>query len=180
MSYLYNGLGDAPKASSPQLLKLMNEWSKMGGRSSAISLSLASLATMLNALYLLHQAAHWQTHGPTYYADHLMFQRLYKGIDKEIDGIGERAVNLGGPMMVCPITTSELSITLLADWGKGHGLDSPEKLVSLSLRAERSFLDALAVAMTYTATDGVQNLLQGIADAHEANVYLLDQRLRAR
>jgi len=180
MSYLYNGFGESPRTTSPELRMLSEEWSKMGRQASPIALSLASLASMLHALYLLHQSAHWQTRGPTYYADHLMFQRLYKNIDKEIDSLGERAVNLGGPMLVCPITTAELATPLLAGWGKGHGLDAPEKLVSMSLRAERSVLDALGVAMTQTASDGVQNLLQGIADAHEGNLYLLDQRLRAR
>lgn len=150
----------------------------MDAKAPVVGKSLASLATALHALYLLHQAAHWQTRGASYYGDHLMFQRLYKNIDKEIDSLGERAVAMGSPRLVCPITTAELSADILRAWGKGHGLDSAEKLVVLSLNAEKSVLAAIASAMaTASPSDGVQNLLQGIADAHEGSVYLLEQRL---
>lgn len=48
----------------------------------------------------------------------------------------------------------------------------------MSLGAEKSFLVAIGQALAQTpASDGTQNLLQGIADAHEAVVYLLQQRL---
>ena len=179
MTYAYNGFGAAPARSfSPLLAKLNDAWSKMDPKAPIIGKSLASLATALEALYLLHQSAHWQTRGASYYGDHLMFQRLYKGIDKEIDSLGERAVAMGSPLLVCPITTAHLSAKVLPLWGKGHSLDSPEKLVMLSLNAEKSVLEAVASAMaTASPSDGVQNLLQGIADAHEGNIYLLQQRL---
>ena len=177
--YAYKGFGAAPqRPQSAMLARLNDAWSKMDSRACPVGCSLASLATALEALYLLHQSAHWQTRGSSYYADHLMFQRLYKGIDKEIDSLGERAVAMGSPLLVCPITTAQLSAELLRLWGKGHGLDSPVRLVSLSLGAERAVLEAIATVMASTSpSDGVQNLLQGIADAHEGSVYLLQQRL---
>lgn len=147
--------------------------------SSPIALSLASLGSMLQALYLLHQSAHWQSSGPTYYGDHLLFERLYKPIAKEVDAVGERAVGLGSPLLVCPITTATLSAQLLQRWGKRHAPpETPLELAALSLRAERELLAAVDEALALSkASDGVQNLLQGIADTHEGNVYLLQQRL---
>lgn len=179
MSYTLNGLGASTVLdSNGRLIEGLNaRWAKMA-QASPIALSLASLATIEHALQLLHQAAHWQTRGPSYYADHLLFQRLYKPIDKEIDALGERAVGLGDPRLVCPITTADTSAELLQSWGKGHGLDSPTRLLQISLGAERALLLAVEAAMKMgSASDGVQNLLQGIADTHEGNVYLLQQRL---
>lgn len=177
MTYKMNGLGAVQAPSSRLLVTLNSRWEKMA-KARGIAYSLASLATMEQAILLLHQSAHWQSSGPTYYADHLLFQRLYKPIDKEIDSLGERAVGLGDPRLVCPITVASLAGDLLRAWGKGHGLDSPRRLVEMSLNAERSLLEAIAAAMGQAApSDGVQNLLQGIADTHEGNVYLLQQRL---
>ena len=180
MAYSFNAFGAAPSsAAPPQLLASLNaRWSQMAPVK-GIGLSLASLGTMLHALQLLHQAAHWQVRGPTYYGDHLLFQRLYDGIPKEIDSVGERTVNTGDPRLVCPILVANLSAELLQGWGKGHGkVEQATELVGLSLRAEKEFVLAISQALAQApASDGTQNLLQGIADAHEGNVYLLQQRL---
>jgi DNA-binding ferritin-like protein len=176
MTYRMRGLGAGESGSALGLGQLNARWSQMAP-ASPIALSLASLAAMDHALYLLHQSAHWQSSGPTYYGDHLMFQRLYKPIDKEIDSLGERAVGLGDPRLVCPLTTSQMAFDLLQGWGKGHRADAPLRLVQLSLYAEKCFLKAIKEAMSQPASDGAQNLLQGIADVHEGNVYLLQQRL---
>ena len=86
MSYSFNAFGASPAtAQAPQLLSSLNSrWAQMAPVK-GIGLSLASLGTMLHALLLLHQSAHWQVRGPTYYGDHLLFQRIYEGIAKEID-----------------------------------------------------------------------------------------------
>lgn len=180
MSYSLNAFGEAPAtAAAPQILASLNtRWSQMAPVK-GIGLSLASIGTMLHALQLLHQAAHWQVRGPTYYGDHLLFERVYKGIRKEIDAIGERTVNTGDLRLVCPILVANLSADLLQGWGKGHGkVEQAKDLVAMSLGAEKSFLVAIGQALAQApASDGTQNLLQGIADAHEAVVYLLQQRL---
>jgi hypothetical protein len=176
MTYSMKVFGAGDSASPIGLAQLNARWSQMAA-AAPVALSLASLASMDHALYLLHQSAHWQSSGPTYYGDHLMFQRLYKPINKEIDSLGERAVGLGDPRLVCPLTTSQMALDLLQAWGKGHRVDAPKRLVQLSLYAEKCFLKAIKEAMAQPASDGVLNLLQGIADTHEGNVYLLQQRL---
>ncbi len=180
MSYSFNAFGASPAtAQAPQLLSSLNSrWAQMAPVK-GIGLSLASLGTMLHALLLLHQSAHWQVRGPTYYGDHLLFQRIYDGIAKEIDSVGERTVNTGDPRLVCPILVAGLSAELLQGWGKGHGkVEKAAELVAMSLRAEKEFVTAISQALAQApASDGTQNLLQGIADAHEGNVYLLQQRL---
>ena len=186
MGYALRGFGDSAVMAqqSGSLLGSLNQsWSDMlradGSKISPIGLSLASLGVMLEALQLLHQSAHWQVRGPTYYGDHLLFERLYKKIPKQIDSVGERTVNLGDARLVCPITTANLAGQLIAGWGKRHGsVESARELVALSFRAEQSFVKAVKQALAGApASDGTQNLLQGIADEHEANLYLLQQRL---
>lgn len=177
MTYNMHGLGAALAPQSKLLALLNGRWEKMA-KAPQVAYSLASLAVIDQALALLHQAAHWQSSGPSYYGDHLLFQKLYKPIDKEVDALGERAVGVGHPRLVCPITQASMAKDLLQGWGKGQGPDEPRRLVQMSLGAERSFLEAIAASMVQASpSDGVQNLLQGIADVHEGNVYLLQQRL---
>lgn len=55
-------------------------------------------APMAKLLGTLHQAkslawvAHWNAQGPNFYGTHLMFQRIYEGMDESIDELGERYV----------------------------------------------------------------------------------------
>lgn len=143
---------------------------------------LATLLTTLRAVYQFHQAHHWQSQGQSYYGDHLLFQRLYEGILPEIDAVAERVVGFGGPVLVDAVQQSVMTTEALKRF------DSLEKValrsmrpedarVAASLEAEYALLDAIDNILSKKASQGVQNLLQGIADKHEGHTYLLQRRL---
>src|SRR5690606_33619745 len=46
---------------------------------------LSAVLSALRAASFLHQTHHWQTSGPSYYGDHLLFDRLYKESQPHID-----------------------------------------------------------------------------------------------
>ena len=48
----------------------------------------------LRLLALYYQTAHWQSKNPIFYADHLLFERLYDAVNGEIDGVAERAIGV--------------------------------------------------------------------------------------
>jgi len=62
--------------------------------------ALTAVLVDLLATYRLMQSLHWQASGASYYGDHLLYQRIYEGISKEIDSVGERLVGLYGPAPV--------------------------------------------------------------------------------
>jgi DNA-binding ferritin-like protein len=139
---------------------------------------LVALLGVLQAASLLHQTHHWSTRGPVYYADHLLFERLYNESQEFIDQVAERAVGLGEPF----ISAINQARDVLSHVGQfGGSSKSPEKMVTSSLKAELACLAWIKSAIdrmtaSGTLTPGVSNLLEGIADKHETFVYLLRQR----
>lgn len=167
-------------ANNELLPQLLDRWKEAAPEVDGLPLSLASVAVTLRAVGLMHQAAHWQTKGPNFYGDHLLFERLYGAVGEEIDSVSEKAIALGDSILVCPVKSCELALDLLSAFGRACDVPDADKLVKLSLEAERGLLQVLKSALLDDVTDGVENLLQAVADKHEGHVYLLQQRLKQR
>jgi len=149
--------------------------------------ALSQLLVGLRLLAMVHQTAHWQTRGHAYYGDHLLFERLYNDSQEGIDGLAERLVGLtGDPSKVCLCDQVHSMHTILETWKQrfGHkGAPEPNALVALSLNAETMLIKALTTIKKHieasgALTEGLDDLLQGIASKHEEFVYLLTQRSR--
>lgn len=161
--------------------KLVGQWRNHPGA------PLAALLAHLRAVYQIHQAHHWQTRGQAYYGDHLLFQRLYETVVPEIDSVAERAVGTGGVELVDAAVQAQQTGMVVAaltapesagPYVRVGSRQTPSGYVDTSLAAEASLLAALDDVLTRTKlSQGTQNLLQGIADTHEGNVYLLQQRM---
>jgi len=144
---------------------------------------LAFLLAFQRALAMIHQTAHWQTCGGHYYADHLLFERLYNDSQEMVDGLAERTVGLTGNPGYVSVGNQvsfihEIVKTLM---GEPVAAPPPEALVAISLQGETAFLGALAqikqgIEDNGGMTDGLEDLVQGIASKHEEFVYLLKQR----
>lgn len=146
---------------------------------------LAVLLAALRAEGMIHQAHHWATHGPTFYEDHLLFDRVYSDVFGMVDGLAERAVGAGMTILVQPL----LQVHHISGFCKSFYRDAPvqpapEAMPVLSLRATLRFL--VLLNLTYAAMErrgvlshGTDNLLQDMADTHEKLVYLLKQRAGA-
>lgn len=141
---------------------------------------------MLRALSAIHQAHHWLTYGEAYYADHLLFERLYNETEEEIDQVAEKALGLGtNRSFLHPgFQTAHVSKWVQTfcgnGWTEGEG-ENPTTYVQTSLKAETWFLGQMKkIAETMKAmgslSRGADNLLAGIEDKHEGHVYLLTQR----
>ena len=149
------------------------------GRCSVPELSV--VLVHLRALSMVHQVNHWQSRGDPFFGDHLLFERLYTSTAEEIDRVAERAVGAGGPENV-DLQGQLMHALMIVESLGGHGtIPVQAELAKRSLAAELGFLHCIDLAVcsmreTGTLTRGVDNLLGGIEDAHEANVYLLKQR----
>lgn len=146
----------------------------------ASGVELGVLTGVLQAAAQVHQSHHWQTRGPNYYSDHLLFERLYSESVPFVDQVAERAVGLGGVALVSPFLQASLVQVLMALWGL-ESASAPLDFVAVSLEVERCLVDCIEeVRATMedrgALTSGTDNLLQGIADKHEELIYLLQQR----
>lgn len=155
---------------------------------------LSMIVQYLRALSFVHQTHHWQTFGPQFYADHQLFDRLYKESLEFIDQLAERAVATEGLMSLDSFLQAGGVVTVIAFIG-GHvegdsqasSLEAvtPDLMVQRSLRGEAGLLKLLATLIPAmqakgTLTPGTSNLLEGVADKHESFVYLLQQRSSAQ
>ena len=59
---------------------------------SVLAAPMAKLLGTLHQVKTLAWVAHWNAKGPDFYGTHLMFQRIYEGMDDSIDELGERYV----------------------------------------------------------------------------------------
>ena len=148
---------------------------------------LPAALVFLRALAIIHQSHHWLTYGESYYADHLLFQRLYEETVEEVDTVAEKAVGIGCPTdKIHPGVQTKL-IAHIVEHFCGNGVTEGERqnaksYLETSLSAETNCLACLAqISATMKAkgelSRGVDNMLAGIEDKHESHIYLLKQRL---
>lgn len=136
----------------------------------------------LKHLYALHQNHHWTAMGDSYYGDHLLFQRLYEGILKEIDALAEKAIGLGCTGNVDLHLQHHQLLKLVTGQGSASMIPHSSDLARKSLMAEMNFLAVMkhlcdSLKESGLMSHGLDNLLAGIEDAHEGHVYLLKQRI---
>jgi len=166
-------LGDAAPGPTPETL--LAEWANIPYA------QLSVVLVYLRFLALVHQTHHWTAKGDPYYGDHLLFERLYNETEAEIDGVAEKSIGLGNEQNVdINLQASQLN-ELVTSLHAGQALPEESELAKRSLEAERSFIKVVSAMLaslkqTNAMTDGVENMLQGIVDAHESHVYLLRRR----
>lgn len=139
---------------------------------------------LVNLMFLseIHQLHHWISKGDTFYADHQLFSRLYDAASGEIDSVAEKAVGLGSTSNVdISLRVSQLQ-KLVQGYGMTSTIPQPTELAKRSYLAEMNFIKVLDILINSmkengTLTNGLDNMLQGIADGHESAVYLLKQRI---
>lgn len=138
---------------------------------------LQKLFTSLRGLYFIHWTAHWQAAGADSYSDHLLFQRMYGAIADEIDGLAEKMVASYGAKAV----SLSAGVAMMAKDLAWFDSDS-SPVAAKCLKAEKDLQIELKLAYDALKSSGMSlgmdNFLQGIADAHETNIYLLTQRVR--
>ncbi|MFA6049789.1 MAG: hypothetical protein WC761_01210 [Candidatus Paceibacterota bacterium] len=140
---------------------------------------------LLRSLQFLHQQNHWQSSGPVFYSDHLLFERLYGTVTGQVDKVAEKAVALGNSGLVNSkhsLTNMPRFLIALEDTSSGFGEPPQTQMVKRSLLAEKSFVTAGEKLMKMLEskgllTRGVEQLLGTILDEHEGLCYLLKQRV---
>ena len=142
---------------------------------------LAFMLALLRAAYMIHQTAHWQTRGSHYYADHTLFQRIYEESLEGIDGTAERAIGLSEPGIVAVGPQAKVILSFIQSMCPGTPAPDPEALAAISLKVETVMIKVISetkarIEAAGGLTEGLDDMLQGLASKHEEFVYLLKQR----
>jgi hypothetical protein len=156
---------------------MINEWG--GIKYAELSVALVGL----KFLQTIHQAHHWIAKGDTFYGDHQLFQWLYDTVTTEIDALAEKAVGLGSERNVDVLLLNRQLERLLTNrYGSSSTIPQVSEFARRSLEAEQWFVGSVDVLVKKIEgnaglmTLGLENMLAGLADAHEGHIYLLRQR----
>lgn len=130
----------------------------------------------LRAQYLSYQTSHWMVKGGSFYGNHLLFQRLYKSVQEQVDQLAEKivgylgteAVSLNYQMRHISDYTYRWSSI---DCNHKRGLQSEADLQQALKRAYDGIKQAQAMSL------GLDDWIMATANAHEENEYLLQQAL---
>lgn len=134
------------------------------------------LLAYTRALYQMYLGFHWESSGCHYYSDHLLYQRLYEGVQGEIDQLAERILGTDSSNGLDPVTDVEAAAKMLG--GMTSDSSGPGDFPEEAIRAEETFLELLTKTIKDGVSDGTEDLLQGIASQHEEHLYLLRQRAK--
>lgn len=137
---------------------------------------LCDVLACLRASYLSYQTSHWQVVGQSFYGNHLLFQRLYESVQKQVDELAEKLVGYLGREVV------GLDHQMQHIWGytqKWSQIDCHHKR---GLQSEIDLQAALkraydGIKKINAMTLGLDDWIMATANAHEENEYLLQQAL---
>lgn len=130
-----------------------------------------SLATLFRAAQLYTHFAHNTIKGPTFFADHPFLGELYTQYEGFYDDTVERMIGLGEKPDIAKITEQACALSC-----KAMG-DKDADMFFKRIAATNKQIQAEIAKDVKGASDGVQNLLQGMADELEKINYRVGQRL---
>jgi len=138
---------------------------------------LLDLLALLRAVQVIHQNAHWNVKGETYYGDHLLFQRLYEAVGAEIDTLAEKITAMFGSYCVSSSDQASRIESFVSDWEHTYPCYVTrslyaEKQLQIIFKEAYDFLDECG-----TLSLGMDDFLMAAANAHETAIYLLQQRV---
>ena len=143
-------------------------------QSAIVTERLQVMLALLRAQYMAYQTSHWQSMGQAYYGNHLLFQRLYEGVQAEVDGLAEKLVGYVGVDAVDLTPQVALVMSWVQRWSQVEdhhmrGLRSERDLQAVF----QSSYDAIKAARAMTL--GLDDWIMATANAHDTNAYLLQQ-----
>jgi starvation-inducible DNA-binding protein len=136
----------------------------------------------LRAASELAQHAHWNVKGQSFYEDHLLFQRIYRNIEGDIDMLAEKFAGLF-QLPIPAVACSEAVSVYLKKWSPQDGETKAEELFKFVKVAEEDLLSLIKELSDELdgspfKTLGFDDLIGGIASRQEENLYLINQRFR--
>jgi DNA-binding ferritin-like protein len=120
----------------------------------------------LKALYLIHEMNHWKV--KQNYGNHLMFQRLFEGVQEMVDEAAEKTIGVYGDLV------SQDHVDELTKFF------NPDGDIESSLKAEKAFQTFATnlyndLKESGELTLGVDDMIMGHVSSSEVNTYLLQQ-----
>lgn len=135
------------------------------------------------ALQLWFHSAHHVAKGPAFSGDHALYQRIYTGVEAEVDGTIEKIVGLtNDPGLACPHCLTRKALETMERYPSPKDL-SPSSIARVGLSMEKAYINFVenlfaTLEVRNMLSLGLNDYLAATTNAHETNVYLLQQRVQ--
>jgi len=132
----------------------------------------------LKAISLIHQQNHWVSKGKNFYGNHLLFERLYKSSQEDLDSAAEKFIGLFGDDCLNYDLQIELLTKVLSKYKNLEGsnvamsIAIEKDFIKLSQEAYKLFRDVNQMSL------GLDDLIMSISSNREEAIYLLQQILK--
>lgn len=125
----------------------------------------------LNALYQFYKAAHWLAKGELFYQDHLFFEKLYEGLDDEMDTLVE--LSLASHLL------GDFNSRIFAEETARITPESKDNETNMHIAAklETDIVSTIENLNESRIPAGLFNHIATIAQNHTRNVYLLERAI---
>lgn len=137
----------------------------------------------IRMMQLWFHGAHHLTRGSSFSGDHVnLYSKIYTGAQEEIDGAIEKAVGLFGDECADPMGVTEKALEIMSEYPSPAELPAAG-IAAVGLQIEKDFLQFSKsiydqMKSSGELTLGLDDFIMATANAHETNVYLLQQRTR--
>lgn len=130
---------------------------------------------IIKALNIFYQSAHWRAQKQNFYQDHLLFGRLYEGLDEEVDSLVELLIgNYDDVDFIEPRLINER-----VQFYTPNGSTNTMSNLSRALVLEQQLIETIKRARKEEEISaGIDNRLCDISENHEGKIYLIKQTLR--
>jgi len=137
----------------------------------------------IRMMHLWFHGAHHLTRGSSFSGDHVnLYGAIYLAVQQQIDGAIEKAIGLFGDECGDPMIVTEKALEIMSEYPSPAELPAPG-IAAVGLQIEKDFLQFSKsiydeMKSSGELTLGLDDFIMATANAHETNVYLLQQRTR--
>ena len=150
----------------------------------AVKMMMLEYIGFLRMIQLWFHGAHHLTRGTGFSGDHVnLYSKIYVSAAEQFDGAVEKGIGLLGDELGCPIHITEKTLEIMSEYPSPLELKTAGQ-AAVGLQIEKDFLkfsqnfyDSLKRMGAMTL--GLDDMIMANANAHESNVYLLQQRIKS-
>ena len=138
---------------------------------------LLNLWADLRAAHHLYWTLHWQSRGPNFYGDHLLFERLYEAKVEQIDGLAEIIAGHYGSDKLDPVKAWMAAAEKVK---AAPGMGSPVSIAEYVVKCCEDVNEAILEGGDCPYPAGLSNFISDLSTKNIGDIYLLKQRFVAK
>lgn len=131
---------------------------------------------ILKSIYTISQQNHWKCKGSAFYSSHLLFERIYKSAQENLDQSAEKFIGLFGDKVVSDNIQSKLVKQITSKYSNVEPFNQTLNIIKDFLKYSKFAYDCFEQEQKLSL--GLDDMLMSIANDQETNIYLIQQSMK--